>query len=177
MMLDASHPTIKHSRSSAGGALHLGRPRVIEIGQLDPERRVVLAPSGHEIKNLSPIGTSNYVRTLARLRYLGQYADGWDGRGTKAAIKDSFKLATAFLGLLPQLGVLFRVDAMIYAPGTAVLSVVSDEVDARLEFLPDGTIAANIDSTQAQIDADIFGFDGMSLPDDLSGLLAPNRHQ
>jgi hypothetical protein len=81
----------------------------------------------------------------------------------KAAVKESFKLATAFLGLLPQLGSLFQVDAMIYAPGTAVLSVLSDEVDARLEFLPDGTIAANVDSAQAQIDADIFGFDGVSL--------------
>jgi hypothetical protein len=149
---------------------HLGHARVIKIGQLDPERRVVLAPSGNEIagtssyvKTIYPVGTSSYVRTLARLRYLGQYVDGWDGRGTKAAVKESFKLATAFLGLLPQLGSLFQVDAMIYAPGTAVLSVLSDEVDARLEFLPDGTIAANVDSAQAQIDADIFGFDGVSL--------------
>jgi hypothetical protein len=175
MMLDRFLPAIKHS-SSAAGAVHLDRPRVIEIGQLDHERKVVLAPSGKEINNLTPVGSSSYVRILARLRYLGQYADGWDGRGTKAALKDSFRLATAFLGLLPELGVQFRLDAMIYAPGTAVLSLVSDEVDARLEFLPDGTIAANIDSAQAEIDADIFGFDGLSLPPGLSKLLATDRN-
>jgi hypothetical protein len=111
------------------------------------------------------------------LRYLGQYTDGWDGPGTRAAIKQSFKLATDFLGLLPRLGTLFYVDAMIYAPGTAALSVTSDDVGARLEFLPNRTIATNIDSAYAQIDADIFGFDGESIPSQLAALLTQVRQR
>jgi hypothetical protein len=151
---------------------------VITIRQLDEERSVVLAPSGQETRHLSVIGTSSYVKALARLRYLNRYTAGWDGPGTRAASKDSFKLAIDFLGLLSCIGTLFRVDAMIYAPGTAALSVISDDVDARLEFLPNGTIAANIDSAQAQIDADIFGFDGKSIPKELLAiLLAPARQQ
>jgi hypothetical protein len=179
-MLEATNQAIKQSRVpglGAGGLSYLNQARVITIRQLDEQRSVVLAPSGKETKNLIAVGTSSYVKALARLRYLSQYTNRWDGPGTRAASKDSFRLATDFLGLLSRLGMLFRVDAMIYAPGTAALSVISDDVDARLEFLPNGTIAANIDSTHAQIDADIFGFDGKSIPNELAILLVPPRQQ
>lgn len=163
---------------SSLGSIGVGVTQVIiRPSRLSEEQSVVLALSGESTIKSPTFGTSSYVKTLARLRYLSKYVEGWDGPGTRVAIRASFKLAQDFLGLLPQLGVLFRVDAMIYAPGTAVLSVCSDQVDARLEFLPEGTIAANVDAPGAQIDADIFGFDGKAIPDQLANLLTPNQRQ
>jgi hypothetical protein len=148
------------------------------VGRLAEGQSIVLAPSGEStIKPPPAFGASSYVKTLAKLRYLSRYVAGWDGPGTRAALGVSFRLAQDFLGLLPQFGILFRVDAMIYAPGTAALSVCSDQVDARLEFLTDGTIAANVDTAGAQIDADVFGFDGKVIPEELVSLLTPRQRQ
>jgi hypothetical protein len=153
------------------GSIPVAAPRVINMSRFAEEPRVVLVASGKETKSVTGFGTSSYIKALAKLRYLAKYKAGWDGPGTKAAIGESFRLARDFLGLLPQFGTLFRLDAMIYAPGTAVLTVSSDDVSASLEFLPNGTIAANVDTAHAQIDADIFGFNGSAIPNELTALL------
>jgi hypothetical protein len=179
MTMLGSEQAVRQSRAfpTETSPLPLNEMRVVTIRQLDQQQSVTFAPSGREARHLGLIGSSSYVRALARLRYLGRYVDGWDGPGTRAAIRKSFAYAVDFLGLVPQLGSAFRVEAMIFAPGTAALSIVSDDVDARLEFLPEGTIAANIDSAQAQIDADIYGFSGTTIPAQLAALLVPSRQQ
>jgi len=110
---------------------------------------------------------------LKRLRYLRNYQAGWDGPGSLVANERSFELAEYFLALLPTLRTSFEVDALIYYPGNAVLSLMDEDASARLEFLPDGTIAANIDVGDQEIDLDLTGFDGGAIPADLSKLLKP----
>lgn len=113
-------------------------------------------------------------RALSELNYLRQYTDGWDGPGTKAALPRSFDLAEAFLQLVLDGGTIDHISAMIYAPGTAVLRLVADGLDARLEFLEDGTIAANVDDATGQHDLDVRGFNGKRVPAPLVKLLG--RH-
>jgi len=70
---------------------------------------------------------ANYDHVLDELRLLAKYRDGWDGPGSKAADAISFDLAESFLRLVPDLSPFYRASAMIYAPGTAGLRIISDE--------------------------------------------------
>lgn len=147
------------------------------------ERRIAVSESVPALEDVpvaraeQPEDSSTFVKVLARLRYLKLYRAGWDGPGTRAAEAGSFELAEQFLGLVQSIGPGFHADATIFAPGTAVLLLRSDEMSATLEFLPDGTIAANVDRGEMEIDEDIPGFHGVSIPDELLGLLIEREVQ
>ncbi len=76
---------------------------------------------------------------------------------------ESFDAAEAFFDLVRHL--VGNAKAYVqYFDGNAVLNFRKDEVNTQFEFLPDGTIATNIDIGDDEWDDDVEGFDKKTLP-------------
>lgn len=117
-----------------------------------------------EVIALPASGSATIHKALADLRRYKRYQQLWDGWRAHSARPKSFELAESFLAIVATSGVPFEVHAQIFVTGSAVLTVTNTNVDAQLEFLDDGVIAANVDTSTEKWDSDVAGFDGKSIP-------------
>lgn len=113
-------------------------------------------------------GLATVQRALADLRKYRRHAPNAD--------VVSFDYAEKFLGLIASSSKPFHVSAQIFASGTAVLNVRSLDIEAQFEFMRDGTIAANLDAEQ-EIDLDVAGFDGRTIPAEIAEHLGVAAHR
>lgn len=116
-------------------------------------------PEGNSASDIMPLpiaAAPSVHSTLLLLRRLRKYTPNSDPA--------SFKLAEEFLGLASSTRRGFSFSAQVFAEGNAVVVLRGNNIDAQFEFMPDGTIAANVDIGDREWDADITGFDGRSLP-------------
>jgi hypothetical protein len=117
-------------------------------------------------------GAATIHRTLSQLRRYRAMSRGWDGNHADAPLSQSFDYAEQFLALLSTWKVPMRVEAQIFASGTAVLDVKSHKLEGQFEFLPNGTIAALVDVGGKEWDADVEGFDGKRIPQSIAEQLS-----
>lgn len=124
---------------------------------------------GDSTSNITPTSASaapNIHATLSMLRRLKKYSPNANTR--------SFELAEDFLGLASNIRRELKFQGQIFADGNAVIVVRGDDLEAHFEFMPDGTVAANIDIGEVEWDADITGFDGRILPLEVAEKLKNN---
>jgi len=121
-----------------------------------------------DIQSLAQDLYSNDVEQVAlELGRLSNYSDGWDGPRSHPADKDSFILVRKFFNLIKNSNILSQIEPTIFSVGTAALDIETERARMLLEFGPQGTIYANIDIDEKELDLEIDGFSGEYLPKEL----------